>query len=58
MNVEIGRQNIILGIQESEPDIYIGFSLALNLQCRYTHHVLITHFMFHYIEEMPQVTCK
>jgi hypothetical protein len=45
MNVEIGRQNIIimflklrgravsfLGIHKSEPDIYIGFSPALHLQ--------------------------
>ena len=44
MNAEIGRQNIIilfgkntvsfLGIHRSEPDIYIGFSQALHLQCR------------------------
>ena len=46
MNVEIGRQNIIilfwkerghavsfLVIHKSEPDIYIGFSLSLHLQC-------------------------
>jgi hypothetical protein len=46
MNVEIGRHNIIilfrnnegravsfLGIHKSEPDIYIGFSPALHLQC-------------------------
>ncbi len=47
MNVEIGRQNIIilfwkeqgravsfLGIHKLELDIYIGISLALHLQCR------------------------
>jgi hypothetical protein len=46
MNVEMGRQNIIilfrkyrgravscLGIIKSEPDIYIGFSPALHLEC-------------------------
>jgi hypothetical protein len=46
MNVEIGRQNIIilfcklggcavsfLEINKSEPHIYIGFSPALHLQC-------------------------
>jgi hypothetical protein len=45
MNVEIGKQSIIilfwtrspavsfLGIHKSEPDIYIGFSPALHLQC-------------------------
>jgi hypothetical protein len=48
INVEIWRQNIIilfwkkqgrgravsfLGIHKSEPDIYIGFSPALHLQC-------------------------
>ncbi len=46
MNVEIGRQNIeiqfwkkrgcavsFLGTHKSEPDIYIGFSTALDLQC-------------------------
>ena len=46
MNVEIGRQKIIilfwklrghavsiLGIHKSEPDIYIGFSTTLHLQC-------------------------
>jgi hypothetical protein len=46
MNVEIGRQNIIIlfwkerghavsfrEIHKSEPDIYIGFSLSLHLQC-------------------------
>jgi hypothetical protein len=33
MNVEIGRQNIIiLGIHQSEPDTYIGLSPALHLQ--------------------------
>ncbi len=44
MNVEIGRQNIIimfgnnevtvsfLGIHKSDPDIYVGFSPALHLQ--------------------------
>jgi hypothetical protein len=45
MNVEIGRQNIKcnsvleimwppLEIHKSELDNYIGFSLALRLQCR------------------------
>jgi hypothetical protein len=47
MSVGIGRQNIIillrkeecctvsfLGIHNWEPDIYIGFSSALYLQCR------------------------
>jgi len=46
MNVEIGRQNIIIlfrkerghavsfrEIYQSEPDIYIGFWLSLHLQC-------------------------
>jgi hypothetical protein len=43
MSVGIGRQNIIilfctvsfLGIHKWEPDIYIGFSPALPLQCRF-----------------------
>jgi hypothetical protein len=40
MNVEIGNfgnnkasQFYFLEIHKSEPDIYIGFSLALHLQC-------------------------
>jgi hypothetical protein len=46
MNVELGRQNIIilfwkyqgravsfLGLHKLELDIYIGFSAVLNLQC-------------------------
>ncbi len=51
-------RSIISGITLIGTRHFYWILTALNLQCRYTHHVLITHFMVHYKEEMSQVTCK